>query len=336
MRRRHISTFDDFTMHQISEIHEIVDETRARFARVEDISFVRESSVIAQRLPTRLRQFVARCVESDVGLIMIRTSAVYNEPEDPTPPSWTEPTRSDSVAKREFFFALVASLCGHIFGWQTQQNGTYMHSILPMPEYENEQIGFSSREELSWHTEDAFHEHRCDYLSLYCLRNPRGVATVFCSSFDLDLPESVSEVLRGQHFAIVPDNSHKPERNTIDRNKFDNIERMLKSPDKIAILHGPRDRPYLRIDPDYARACDGGASVSDAYAHIVKEINRKVFEVVLSPGDICFINNDQMVHGRRSFVARYDGTERWLKRLNLIKNLNRSRCQFIGDSRLVR
>jgi alpha-ketoglutarate-dependent taurine dioxygenase len=50
---------------------------------------------------------------------------------------------------------------------------------------------------------------------------------------------------------------------------------------------------------------------------------------VLEPGDFCFIDNFQAVHGRKPFKARFDGTDRWLRRINVVRDLRKSR-----DSRL--
>lgn len=58
--------------------------------------------------------------------------------------------------------------------------------------------------------------------------------------------------------------------------------------------------------------------------------------VVLTPGDICFLDNYQVVHGRKPFQARFDGTDRWLRRLNIARDLRRSReYRLSADSRVV-
>jgi alpha-ketoglutarate-dependent taurine dioxygenase len=43
--------------------------------------------------------------------------------------------------------------------------------------------------------------------------------------------------------------------------------------------------------------------------------------VVLSDGDVLVIDNDRAVHGRSPFVPRYDGTDRWLKRALVVREL---------------
>jgi hypothetical protein len=47
--------------------------------------------------------------------------------------------------------------------------------------------------------------------------------------------------------------------------------------------------------------------------------------IPLAPGEILFVNNHLAVHGRRRFQARFDGTDRWLRRLWLASDLRPSR-----------
>ncbi|TBO54789.1 oxygenase, partial [Streptomyces kasugaensis] len=39
--------------------------------------------------------------------------------------------------------------------------------------------------------------------------------------------------------------------------------------------------------------------------------------VSLRPGEVLIVDNDLVVHGRVPFRARYDGTDRWLKRASV-------------------
>jgi alpha-ketoglutarate-dependent taurine dioxygenase len=48
--------------------------------------------------------------------------------------------------------------------------------------------------------------------------------------------------------------------------------------------------------------------------------------VALAPGDILILDNYRGVHGRRPFEAKYDGRDRWLKRVSVTRDLRRQRC----------
>jgi alpha-ketoglutarate-dependent taurine dioxygenase len=39
--------------------------------------------------------------------------------------------------------------------------------------------------------------------------------------------------------------------------------------------------------------------------------------VRLAAGDVLVVDNDVVVHGREPFRPRYDGTDRWLKRVSV-------------------
>lgn len=71
-----------------------------------------------------------------------------------------------------------------------------------------------------------------------------------------------------------------------------------QNPEKVPILYGVEEAPYLRIDP--------------------------YFMDKTAPGEILFLDNCRAVYGRKSFRARFDGTDRWLKRLNVTRDLRKS------------
>jgi alpha-ketoglutarate-dependent taurine dioxygenase len=58
---------------------------------------------------------------------------------------------------------------------------------------------------------------------------------------------------------------------------------------------------------------------------LVRAVDNCLMEVVLKPGDCLFVDNYKAVHGRKSFKAKYDGTDRWLKRVNITRDLRKSR-----------
>ena len=42
-------------------------------------------------------------------------------------------------------------------------------------------------------------------------------------------------------------------------------------------------------------------------------------EIVLKTGDLLVINNSTVIHGRKPFDARYDGTDRWVQRMLVVR-----------------
>jgi alpha-ketoglutarate-dependent taurine dioxygenase len=73
-----------------------------------------------------------------------------------------------------------------------------------------------------------------------------------------------------------------------------------------------------------------------AFQGLCAQIETHMKGVALRPGDCAFIDNFRAVHGRRSFRARYDGQDRWLKRLNVTRNLRGSRAwRPAPDNRVI-
>jgi L-asparagine oxygenase len=46
-----------------------------------------------------------------------------------------------------------------------------------------------------------------------------------------------------------------------------------------------------------------------------------VQEITLQTGDLLVIDNNKTIHGRKQFQARYDGTDRWVQRVLVRKEL---------------
>ncbi len=221
-----------------------------------------------------------------------------------------------------------------------------MHDIAPARGDEHSQVSSSSSELLWWHTEEAFHPLKCDYLGLMCLRNHEQVATTFASVNGIELATEIRQVLFEARFVIRPDDSHlaaehdRPlatgkERELL-RAARERIERMNKDPQRVALLRGDFDAPYLSVDPFYMDVAPDDAQARQAYDALCHALDGQLKEVPLSPGEILFIDNYRAVHGRRPFPARYDGTDRWLKRVNITRDLRKSRAyRMTADSCVI-
>jgi L-asparagine oxygenase len=60
------------------------------------------------------------------------------------------------------------------------------------------------------------------------------------------------------------------------------------------------------------------------------ELSKQVFK--LSAGEVAIIENWKVVHGRTPFVPRYDGTDRWLKRVMIRNSMPPARdTKVVGD-----
>lgn len=320
-------------------VRELVEELCERHESVESPEFQREGKTYAQELPRRLRAELNGFTAAERhGACVISGLPVDDTEIGPTPAHWKDKPVPSPTLRHDIAFYLMASLLGEPIGWATQQDGYLMHDILPIKGHEHEQIGSGSQEVLTWHTEDAFHPLRTDYLGLACMRNHDAIATTVADVADIRLDEATAEVLRQERFRILPDHSHRAENAhvpaeaggldrkaaTLMRSSREIVEEELRSPTAVAVLFGDPDDPYIRIDPHFMRGVQGSAE-QEALDEVTRALDAALTEIILRPGDICFIDNYRMVHGRNAFTPRFDGTDRWLRRLNIARDLRRSR-----------
>jgi L-asparagine oxygenase len=72
----------------------------------------------------------------------------------------------------------------------------------------------------------------------------------------------------------------------------------------------------------------------EALDKLLESIKQNTKEVVLQTGDVLVLDNRKLVHGRKSFQARYDGTDRWLLRTLVVDKMP-PETQYIYDDHMV-
>lgn len=332
----HEFTLDDG---DTAAVRALLDTLTKRHSTVEDLNFQHELAVYAHELPLRLRRFLNTFrLREPAGVALISGYPVDEEKIGPTPGHWN-PRKDRSPALRdEMFLLLCAALLGDPFAWSTQQDGYLVHDVIPVRAHADQQLGTGCHQTLVWHTEDAFHPYRADYIGLLCLRNPDAVATTFACVEDLPLDPASEhvQVLFEPRFYLEPDGSHLPrdqDRATgwfeggkeLAEQAYARIRHMLDDPEPVPILSGAPGSPYLRVDPYFRDLHRLDAAARAAYDWLLAEIESHLHSLVFRPGDCFFIDNYRSVHGRDAFHARHDGTDRWLKRVNITRDLRRSR-----------
>ena len=308
---------------------------------VEEPSFHQQAPFYAHDLPRRLRAELLRfkLQEPDEGVLVVAGYPIDQSRLGPTPPHWNwqaqQPGKPTSL-QEEMLAVLLGSLLGHCIGWATQQDGRVVHDLLPIAAHRHEQIGSGSEQALWWHTEDAFHPFRGDYIGMACLRNPDHVPTTYASLAGVKLDPRHLELLFEPHFTIQPDQSHQVQNNSAQRveneqlrQAYERIQQLNREGQRIAVLFGDPAAPYLRLDPYFMGPADS-PEAQEAFDALCRALDAQLREVALAPGDVCLIDNFKAVHGRKPFKARYDGTDRWLKRINVVRDLRKSRTARSG------
>ena len=292
-------------------------------------SFFDESWRHTQHVPEGLRQALANFrICEDAASMLIEGFPVSSASIGSTPENWETAARIRTGRREEFFLSLVAMCIGEAFGWRTLQSGRLIQNVLPIAGKEDGQSGHSSSANLNWHTEDGFHLCRPDYLLLLCLRNTSDVPTVLSSIRDVCIPDEVKCVLFEDRFRIVPDDEHLGQLaiECPDHPGVKVIRRMNLEPPLAPVLFGDWESPYLRIDPTFMSCDPGDDEAFTALNHLVNALSRNEQEIVLRPGSILVIDNYLAVHGRRPFRAKYDGSDRWLKKIIVTRDLRKSRA----------
>lgn len=316
-RRPHDPPEDRVRVNRLTEnealrAFELAKTCLADYGRVDNPEFVADVSVVAHDLPRTVRAALrAARLDEHKHAVALTGNLIAEAELDPTPSVWS---RADTDASRIYGFLLMiyGALLGDAIGWATQQAGRIVTDIVPTPGQEDSLVSSSSHAELGWHTEDAFSPARADYVGLLCLRNPLGVPTTIAHLLPGELPADILRVLREPRFEISPDTSHSPGAG-------------FSGTPLSAVVTGHPDAYGLRVDRDFVRAPGGDREAAAALAALVAHLDAHVYDLVLDQGDLYFLDNRNVAHGRRSFRPRYDGRDRWLKRVNLVEDLRRTR-----------
>jgi Fe(II)/alpha-ketoglutarate-dependent arginine beta-hydroxylase len=332
------------TSEEVVSLQKMIGEVAAKYESAEDPEFLLEANLWAQEMPRRLRAAfnTFRLTEPDAGCFILSGYPVDDEKIGRTPEHWDLTARERaSTLEEEILLILTGSLFGDSIGWRTQQGGRIIHDVMPVKGMEKEQIGIGSEQTIWWHTEDAFHPLHGDYLAMLFLRNPDRVPTTFASLEDLNLDPEDWRTLFEPHYTIQPDNSHRPENagqadENGDGHLYDRIQKMFAEPEKMPILSGDPRSPYIRIDPYFMDPVTDNPRAQRAFEALIKALDARIADLVLEPGEICFVDNRKSVHGRRAFKARYDGHDRWFKRMNITRDLRKSRAgRATAASRII-
>jgi L-asparagine oxygenase len=280
-----------------------------------------EAPIALRSLPERLTRFLRTFqLHEPAGAVVVRGIPIDDRALGPTPQRFDPPAPARLAAALDFALLLIAHAIGEPFAWSNVQGGRLVHNVLPVPGREQEKAGTSSLSTLELHTEDACHPARADYLMLFCLRNDDAVPTVYAPLSRADLDPDAAGQLHRARFHMVSEPDHVAS---------------LGESRVTSVLSGSHDRPYLAFDGFYLSAPpDDPASVA-ALAHLGQRLEAAATDIVLRPGDLVIIDNYRAVHGRRPFQPRYDGRDRWLKRVHVTRDLRRSRPWRPGPATAV-
>lgn len=261
--------------------------------------------------------------EAPSGAILFKGLRINQDEMGPTPAGWEpDPRNENRDPMVEAALLAFATVAGFVFSFARQHGGALIQNVVPVPGHEYEATGTSSRSLLDWHTEDPFDDAHAEFIGLLCVRGNENAKTALMPMSSVELaPEDIA-ILRQPRFM-----------HGIDKSSGGNgrPEDGVRGP----VISGDDDDLLVRIDMDCAAAVEGDEEAAEALARFHEASNKAGIYVTLEAGDVLIWDNRRVMHARTSFEPRYDGTDRWLKRVSITSKPDVSKDRRINDPRVV-
>jgi Taurine catabolism dioxygenase TauD, TfdA family len=286
--------------------------------------FLTHAELAYHQLPQYIRREVSsfRNHSNEHGALLIR-----GLPPDPFVPPTPDaasyrPVRNTYMS--EFWLAVFSSALGDQVGYAQESSGSLFQNVLPTKLNAAHLSSESSLVPLGLHTEIAFHPAMPDYVILYCLRQaPNDDASTFVAG--------VRGMLKALPLGDRASLFRRAYRTGIDFSYGSPNGHMGNGP-LVSVLHGDPFDPFLRLDPDLMVGEDYEAR--GALTEIALASQSCTLAVNLEVADLLIIDNRRAVHGRSAFTALYDGSDRWLQRSFVLRDLDRFAARR-GSSRVI-
>jgi Fe(II)/alpha-ketoglutarate-dependent arginine beta-hydroxylase len=311
----------ELTADEAIEIRRLCRSLGREYGSTDEETLLRDLARFPQEMPAGVVDQIAAYTEDpEADLALVRRHMIRDHDLGETPLSQKDPITTKTSLEYEMVVMLYGSILGSVFGWATQQEGHIVNDIIPMETFADQQVGASSKVELAWHTEDAYHPGRADFICLFCLRNPTGAPTTVASIVDIQSRQALPAPLFEPCVRIAADDAQAAGAEAAGIEDW--TESVVKP---VPILSKNGAGLEMCVDPAYMSVASDDESVRDAVTGFCETINEHLTEVVLKPGDLLILNNHRAVHGRRPFKPTYNGRDRWLKRVNVARDFEARR-----------
>lgn len=282
---------------------------------------VRAAYSLRRDLRADLERFRDRGSPTGVFLVNL-ADAVDLSAVPPTPPS-----NADRVGATTALAAAQAAInraIGEMVAYEAEGGGALFQDMVPCRELRVTQTSLGSGVPLEIHTEQAFSDLRPDFLSLACLRGDPDAKTYTLHVRQIldGVDAREAELLRRPLWTVGVDASFVASGL---------VSAATRGP--VAIVSGTDDDPTLVFDQDLMRGVTAEAEALRLKVVDVYLARRR--EHALRPGDVLLVDNMRAVHGRSAFRARFDGTDRFIVRSFVVRDLARSAHARDGESRTV-
>lgn len=324
---RHVVHTDEYTLtgDEVDDLLDALSEFTDSGISPVDPDFYLKYGDCHELLPTGLRRFLAGFRDNPAATVCrVHGFPVDDAAVGPTPAHWQRPEGCDSTVVSDTYLAMCGTALGDPFSWATLQYGRLIQDIFPIRGDERRESGHGSEAFLTFHTDDAFRPDSADYLLLFGIRNHDAVPTFVAAARDVVITDTDRQLLSEDRFHIVPDDEHirQLERYAPDDPALARAIEARDNPQPVSVLYGDPANPEVRFDLPFMRCVGGDPAVKRALFAFRSELDRVRRPLVTAAGTVLFLNNRRVVHARESFTARYDGTDRWLRKLIVSRDLS--------------
>lgn len=254
----------------------------------------------------------------EAGSLLVRGLPVGGS-VPPTPMASGSVQRSTTVPAA--LLMLVACSLGEPVAFRAEKSGVLVQDVVPVPGSEDFQ-GNEGSVLLSFHTENAFHQHRPDYVLLLCLRADHervsGLRVACIRRAYPRLDATTKAALRRAEFVTVPPPSFGSSG--------------AETPPHAVLCGDPAD-PDIVVDFAATRPLTPAANT--ALLALQDNLAATADTHYLERGDLAIVDNHVALHGRTAFQPRYDGRDRWLQRAFSVRDLRRSRDHRPKDGHVL-
>ncbi len=217
--------------------------------------------------------------------------------------------------------AVIGARLGEIFAYREWDGAHLVQSRYPIASHHNVQTA-SGANDLVLHTEACFTAYPPDFLALLGLRpDCTGQARTLVA----DIPQALAQLTPAERGALRTPLFVFP----TDRGSY--VHQDQRTTEPVPVLRDGGQGPVLEYSTLLTAITAAGAA---AVAALEEALGRCAQRVLLGSGDLLLIDNRRSVHGRSAFRPAYDGTDRWIQRVLLLRQLPAG-GRIVPDTRLI-
>lgn len=216
--------------------------------------------------------------------------------------------------------ALFNQYTGNMLSYEAEGKGHLFQDMVPNHALKNTQTSLGSAIELELHTEQAFSPLKPDYLCLGCIRGDKQAKTYFLhvDAILTNLSTEYQACLKDELWTMGIDLSFI----------LNGCNANTRGP--IAIYNNNE----LIFDQDLMNGVSEKADIIKQEIINIYLTHRK--HIILEKGDLLFINNRKIVHGRSPFLPKFNGEDRFIIRSFICNDLDRVTSSFEQGTYIVK